>query len=355
MPSPAPGFAPVDLLLHIGSDKTGTSSIQVFMHRHRDLLAERGWLYPTSPGSIRHARMSLFIRPDHGLLESPAWSQQGFDSPDEFRSTFRRELLAELGQWAGGRVVISDEALYGARRQPLTRLRALTDEISRRLRAVVYLRRQDDRLISRYQQEVKVGETERLTDRIDRGDLPKHYDYASRLRLWTSVMEPEHLEVRRYEPSSFVEGSLEQDFLAAAGIDLSGAHLRNVNRRNESLGVEGVELLRLANRLRRDGSAGSLPPNKQILRRLRGTDTGPVLTLPGATLDAFMARWAESNREVATRYLGDPDGELFRSPRKMRNVTTEQRIDPARLDHYAELLELDRASRDALRSLAGSG
>ena len=209
MSSSPPDFAPVDLLLHIGSDKTGTSSIQVFMHRHRDLLAERGWLYPTSPGPIRHVRVSLYTRPDHGLVKTPAWSQQGFDSPDEFRRTFHDELLAELRPWGGGNVLISDEALFGSGNVALDNLRGLTDRIARRVRAVVYLRRQDDRLISRYQQEVKVGETERLTERIGRRDLPKHYDYAARLALWTSVMEPEHLEVRRYEPASFVGGSLE--------------------------------------------------------------------------------------------------------------------------------------------------
>jgi hypothetical protein len=39
----------LDLVLHIGSGKTGTSSIQGFLHRNRDRLATLGYLYPRTP------------------------------------------------------------------------------------------------------------------------------------------------------------------------------------------------------------------------------------------------------------------------------------------------------------------
>jgi hypothetical protein len=68
-------------------------------------------------------------------------------------------------------------------------------------------------------------------------------------------------------------------------------------------------------------------------------------------LDAFMERWEESNRAVAREFLGDEKGQLFRAPRKTHDTTTEQRLDPARLDHFLGLLELPKRMHTPLRRL----
>ena len=69
--------------------------------------------------------------------------------------------------------------------------------------------------------------------------------------------------------------------------------------------------------------------------------TGPTLTLPEPELDRFMALWADSNAAVARDLLGEPDGELFLTPRNTSGTTTEQRLDPARVP-------LDDSALDAL-------
>ena len=62
-------------------------------------------------------------------------------------------------------MVFSEETLFGSTEATIRRLRRLTDRIGSSLRVVAYLRRQDDHLVSRYQQGVKVGEVRRLSDR----------------------------------------------------------------------------------------------------------------------------------------------------------------------------------------------
>jgi hypothetical protein len=64
-----------------------------------------------------------------------------------------------------------------------------------------------------------------------------------------------------------------------------------------------------------------------------------------------MEQWEASNRAVAREFLGDETGQLFRAPRKTRNTTTEQRLDPARLDHFITLLELPERMHSPLRRL----
>jgi hypothetical protein len=65
-----------------------------------------------------------------------------------------------------------------------------------------------------------------------------------------------------------------------------------------------------------------------------------------------MSQWEQSNRRVAIDHLGDPSGELFRTPRRTAGTTTEQVLDPSRLDDYLELLEIPEEQHAAIRTIA---
>ena len=354
MPTTSPPSSPLDVVLHVGSGKTGTSSIQYFLHRNRARLTDLGYLYPQSPGRRRHTRLGLFIQPDKALNGRPSWERQRAASPQAFRRTFRRQLFNEINESGLSRVLLSDEALYGSREQALERLRRFTDRVAGSLRLVVYLRRQDDHLVSRYQQAVKVDDTRRLRERTQQLDLTDMYDYHTRLRMWERLLEPTAFVVRRFEPASFADGSLYQDFLHAAGIDVRADSLDQVEPMNESLDAEAIEFLRILNifRSKHPELAADLPTyNRPLFSRLSEASTGPTLTLPEPLLDEFMAKWEESNRRVAREFLGDDSGQLFRTPRKTRNTTTVQHLDPARLDHYLTLLELPEQMHAPLRAL----
>jgi len=338
-------------VLHIGSGKTGTSSIQTFLHRNRKRLAELGLLYPKTPGVTRHTRLGLFIRPDNALDDYIAWHRQDAASPAAFRRSFRRRLFREINDSGLSRVLFSDEALYSSSDEELRRLRRFTGRFAGSLRLVVYLRRQDDHLMSRYQQVVKVGETRRLTEWAHDPEHADTYDYYVRLCAWERLLEPDEFVVRRFEPDSFVDGSLLQDFFDAAGIDARADDLTPTPTRNPSLDAESVEFLRVFNLYRVENEAArvGLIYNRELVKRLAEHAAGQTLTMPTAFLDAFVAQWEEGNQAVARRYLHDATGELFRRPRTTDNTTTEQHLDPDRLDHFLTLLELPEQVHAPLR------
>lgn len=208
-------------------------------------------------------------------------------------------------------------------------------------------------MVSRYQQGIKIGRVLRLRERAEE-DLSSLYDYQARLRTLHRVLEPTEFVVRRFEPDSFVEGSLYQDFLDAAGIDVRADELEPVPPRNESLDAESVEFLRLLNlyRVEQEAATVGLIDNRTLVARLTGASTGPVLTLPDRDLDHFMAQWEKPNRRVALDLVGDESGRLFRTPRKTHNTTTEQRLDPARLDHFLTVSEIPERAHAPMRRLA---
>ncbi|KAA1418521.1 hypothetical protein F0U44_08405 [Nocardioides humilatus] len=342
-----------EVVLHLGAGKTGTSSLQYLMAAHRDVLAKHGTLYPQTPGKARHTRLGLYAKSDEDLVRTAAWRRMGSPEPQRFRRRFRRRLLEEVSHAGARRVLFSDEALLGIDEDAIGRLRDLVRAVGDDVRVVVYLRRQDERLVSRYQQEVKTGRTTTLAEWAP-GYGTRIHDYHRLLTTWRTALEPTAMVVRRFEPSSFLGGNLYDDFLDAVGAGLSSERLTVPELRNESLDAEGVELLRLLNlyRVEHEGAEPRYIDNSAVVDLLRQRPPGPMLTLPDDVLDREMERWEASNRATATEFIGDAEGVLFREPRRASQATTtEQRLDPDRLDHLADIAGLADI-RDPLREIA---
>jgi hypothetical protein len=349
----SPLSRPLDLVLHIGSGKTGTSSIQHFLDVNRDRLAEMDWLYPRSPGRGRHGKLGLYVKSAKELDRTPSWHRLKFDDPRRFRRAFRRRLFREIEESGLHQVLMSDEALYSLSVRSLRRLRQFTNRVARSLRVVVYLRRQDEHLVSRYQQTVKVGAVRRLADWA--AAVPySTYDYRARLDIWQRTSAPDVLVVRRFERDRFSGGSLLQDFAEACGMDIPIEAMESTEHRNESLDAESVEFLRLLNihRIENEGLARVQIDNRAVVERLAQATSGPTLSLLPAELEVFSARWEESNRAVAREFFPDEGGELFAPRRESGRGTVEQRLEPDRLPHLLALAELPDDLDAPLRRIA---
>lgn len=323
--------------MHIGTGKTGTSAIQEFLGRNREQLAAAGVLYPRSVGKYRHVRLGLMVTPIKDLDRMIVWRRAGSEDPEEFQAGVRAELDEEIRSAGLPRVVFSNEGFYGSGEGTLVNIRRYLDQAARSVRIVVYLRRQDDHLLSRYQQRVKVGATDRIRDWA-RTDLSGTYDYARRLAMWQRIVEPTELVVRPFERAQLSGGSIFEDFLDAAGLGIDVGALEQVGRTNESLDAECVELVRLLNlrAVEAHGATEGRIDNRTLLKKLFARDRGATLGLPDEVLDPFMAQWADSNAEVARTHLGREDGVLFRTTERAAGVTTRQALEPSRA---AELLD----------------
>ena len=343
----------VDAILHIGTGKTGTTTIQSALARSRERLAQDGTLYPRAFGNMRHLRFGFFVMPDAQLVRSPEWLRAGNEGkdPEELRRTVRRRWRRELTPDVR-RVLISDEGLYRRNAATIDGVRAFTDRLGGSVRVIAYLRPQDEHVASNYQQVVKGGEIARLEAWVET-DLAHTYDYHRHLVRWRDHLAPDEFVVRRFDPSSFVGGSLIDDFMDTAGLSLTAADLTAVERKNESLSAEAVEVLRILNvfRVEHRGARSGLIVNQDLVERLR-TLPGPTLVLRDDLRDRFLARWAESNQRLAAEFFDEPAGPLFPAPRAVPGTTTEQRLDPARLDHFLALLDVPEADHDPIRRIA---
>jgi hypothetical protein len=315
------------LYLHIGSEKTGTTSVQRFLRANRDLLARHAILFPRAPGEENHMGLAVAAQTDFGPLRRKIFHVHTWPEVEEFRAALKRNLQDELrardyrsaimsGEHCSSRLTTEEEVQW---------LREFLREMFDDVRIIVYLRRQDEFLLSTYSTDVKGGAVHRL--RVPEGDvIERRYDLWNLVSRWANVFGRENVICRKYEKGSLKDGDIVEDFRHVIGLDPAWPYAYP-KRLNESLDATSLEFLRLMNkhvpRLTEDGL------NKRrgnIVAVLAEVSNGPLLTLPEKALQGFMSRFTDSNRRLAMEYFGGPladsDDPLFSRSEDERARTT---------------------------------
>lgn len=150
------------LILHIGIEKTGTTTIQEFLHLNRDLLPNNGVYFPKSIGVRNHRPLASWCLPDNrddiylrmnnltGSHERKAWKVA-------FIENFEMELNSlkpEIKQ-----VIISSEHFCSLLNKPseIETLKGMLDKWFSNIKVIVYLRRQDLLAVSLFNTAMKAG------------------------------------------------------------------------------------------------------------------------------------------------------------------------------------------------------
>lgn len=235
------------LYLHIGTHKTGTTSIQFTCDRVRQQLQEQGLVYPRigkrNPGHHHFAHAIA----DQGSAEvSPA-------DADEFVRNVRRELKKRdvlLSAEPFYRHTVgydpASKNLWEAKERYVARLRALFGD--EHVVVVAYIRRQDSLALSLYKESVLKAAYSKSLDTFctERADF---LDYRRNVELWARYFGRANVRLFRYDPA--LRGSAHvSEFLRRLGygIRLDPSHSETVER-NVSLPGSVVELKRRMNLL----------------------------------------------------------------------------------------------------------
>lgn len=315
------------VLLHIGSEKTGTTSIQHWAAANRAALAARGILYPAAPGERpdprpdpNHVGLALAVserarRPDLlGMLGLPDAAAAG-----AFAARMERRLAEEIAASGCGTLLLSNEHLSSRLREEheVAALRALLERAVGAVgewRVVLYHRRQDEMIQSLHAMAVLHGATQpfRLAARANDARL----DPRPILGHYARVFGEEAVMVRAFDRARLVRGDAVADLLSLLGVDAADAAFAQPPRANVSLGGAALELLRLLNAHVPAPRRGARSPARAALvAALRKLPPEPRTALaPRAELDAFLARYDEANAEIARRWVCGGEAALFATP-----------------------------------------
>ncbi|HEX8233997.1 MAG TPA: hypothetical protein VF559_11710 [Caulobacteraceae bacterium] len=294
--------------VHIGFEKTGSTTIQRFLGVNHARLKQSGVLYPLAAGRPSQANLPAAVMED-GRVERMR-ARLGLTSDEAlatFRDRFRADLTVEVEAARPRTLLFSHENLSTRLRPPeIARLHDFLGDFAERVTILAYVRRQDELPMSLYSTAVLGGRAEPFAW-PEPDAAPGWFDYHPILCAWRDAFGAENLQVRRYGRRYFTDKDLLADLAQALGLP-SG--LEPAPRLNSGFDLQRLEFVRLLNGV----TGGQADPRWHALaRRLHDTSEGPGLGASRRRRKAFAAAFEESNRKVARDFLG-LDGPLFDHP-----------------------------------------
>ncbi|MGG5820985.1 hypothetical protein [Falsiroseomonas sp. HW251] len=307
------------VFLHIGAQKTGTTTLQHWCGTNRAALAGAGLLYPRLFGSFNHTRLACYAARTAGIgdILRPA-KLHAPGALEAFRASAPADFAEEIRASGLDRVLLSNEHLSSRMRRPaeVAAIKALLDEAcgpGTRYTIVHYVRRQDELLPSLHSMHVKAGAAAPFTAPAN----THHWTLNPLLplNLWSGVFGAENVVCRVFDRRLLAGGSIVDDLMTIVlpGVTIPAEQLKPVTDRNPRLSPDAAEFLRLLN------LAVATPPGQEplparnrlvaLLEQLPGSSHPPVA--PAEEQERIMALYAPVNAEVARRYLGREDGQLF--------------------------------------------
>ncbi|WP_428393960.1 hypothetical protein [Lichenicoccus sp.] len=306
-------------LLHIGFEKTGSTSVQVFLTDNIARLRALGYFVPRSlvreDGFCNHTRLVAYALADH-KLDDDLRLHHGVTNAAQlaaFRETTTANLAEEAAAATGcGFMLLSNEHLSSrvTEAAELANLQALLATVCEQVTIFVYLRNQADLLQSAYNEAIKVGfhNIDLIPDFANKATggwvERRYFEYGSTLALWAETFGQENIMVRLFEPDGLLFGDVVQDLLFRIHVDPS--RFTAFPRANEGLDASAQHFLKQLN-----GSLAHLAANDAARIRERVIDilmqerrgTGRKLTASDAA--AFVAQFEDENESVRRRWFPD--------------------------------------------------
>jgi hypothetical protein len=295
----------MQIILHIGQQKTASTAIQACLAQNRKQLAAQRVLYPRAFGHKKSTIIKEFVSDDPSLGESR----------ETIVSNFRAELTGNYN-----RIIFSDENLFiggGGGRIPRL-LKDAFGQYATSWRVLCYIRRPDEHIASFYQQKVKGPYVNTFGKFFDEQLQDQTYNYSKFIDKWSNVFGKDALEVRVFHRKT-LKGSPVNDFIQWVGLDPESLSFDPEEHANESLDRVNTEILRLLHVCMVERPdlfhRNDLKPNiKPMIRRLRALDTGERLRLDTARAKLLHERFREDHERVAERYLTPEDAAILLAP-----------------------------------------
>jgi hypothetical protein len=303
------------LILHIGTTKTGTTSIQTIVDINREVMSRNGFLFPVSLGKRNQESISVFCtkfdeHPDmhksNGIRSEAAHSEWSH----RLKLSFDRELAAHSNVHT---VLISSEHLHSRCHSAYShdRLHFFIGNHFSEIEIVCYLRPQIDHVVSLYSTLLKHGlrlELDEFIEKRQKTWTSPYFNFKTLLEVWSESFGAESIRVRLFDDAKKADGVV-ADFLGVTGLsDID--ELTHPTNTNESISATGQRILLLRNRVAapgtnfRRGSAQAV--SEYIAKNFAGRSATP--SLPVA--ESFQSVFREGNEWVRQTWFADRDAIL---------------------------------------------
>lgn len=303
-------------VIHIGTEKTGTTTLQEFLHVNRYTLQSNGIAYLKSPGLRNHRKIATFCM-DYNPADDQVQSLELFDNKtwQDWKEKFKQQYFKELdGLHRNINTVIISSEHFHSRLGSCESVSRLLDLLSRNfsdIKILVYLRRQDEVAVSLFSTAIKRGIiTSSIFPKVNKDNL--YFNYEQLLSKWSGVFGHQNVCPRIFEKKKLLNQDLISDFMKVCGIHEFANEFVIPGKKNETLSAYTQEFMSIFNK---NCICYSKEKPKQI-NRLRSILIEELQQIHPGTPHLpsrehalqFYSKFEQSNQKVAEDWF---DGKLF--------------------------------------------
>lgn len=309
----------IELILHPGHSKCGSTSIQDFLYKNRHVLKKRGIFMPDVEFNFPGDRAYKINRTQtpRDYLEKVITGEVSVDCLEEKLKNF----LSKSEKLGCRKIIITAENLVnGISSQNQKLIHSLFSDCFQSIKIVYYVRNQESLLSSAWQQwGHKKGLT--LDEYIDGLLKTKFGDYSFIAKKLQSYYSHADITVCTLDKNTLIEGSLMSDFCVRSGINSKGLTSHDTN---DNIGLSSSICESLAKIHTIYGSPHSQKVKNEILSLTPNsynlvTKKYPI-DLSSQTKKKIYKRFFESNQELSEDFF---DGEKVFPLYENHEVQTE--------------------------------
>jgi len=279
------------LVLHIGLEKTGSTSFQAFCTAERQRLAAWGALYPANP--------ACFLSPNHAPLAASYYSaEEAAALMIAGRGASRAQAIAALKAESAGAGLTLISAEHLSSRFDAARIAALAADLADyEVSVAVVVRHPMARALSAYATTIASGRTLTLAAFVEELLAPDNPYLSTRrtIEAWSQVFGRERMIVVAYARGQDITSALLARLIPSAPPAIGGP------RHNVSPAAAVIERLRRANEAPLPGVA------RRLARWRGGARSGPALSFTPEQAARIAAATAEDlgwlRREYGVEFL----------------------------------------------------
>lgn len=270
----------MNLILHIGTAKTGSSSIQTFLFENKIQLNKFGYEYIHTEGRVDNRDIAVaFMKRSKSDEYTKSYKIEGEIIRFEFSEHFKKKLtdkILSLKDQGIHTCVISSEHLSSRinKTDELDSFKLYLQEIFDDIRIIAYVRDQRKKFPSSYSTRIKSGGTLTFNKAFNDYFNSSNDFYHAYFQLWGDFFGQESIRLQLFDRKHLLNGDLLQDFLILSGIEIDHKELKDLRSElNTSLSKNACNILRIMNLF--------LPKSNLKSTKIRGLLIKVLNYLPG--------------------------------------------------------------------------
>jgi len=232
-----------ECIIHIGTAKTGTKTLQEFFYKNKSNLLKEDIFYPETFGKRNHTRLSAYASADHKKGDIRlGLGLTNLELIKEFRKKIDTSFRKEIKKQNCTKLLLSGEHMQIKLKsiEEIQFLKKFLDNFVNKYKIVVYLRSQLEMAISDYSTRCRAGGTEKIILHNVK-ENSSYYNHEKLLDRWSNVFGCENIIPKIFSKTEFPDGDIKKDFIRTLG--LNWKNFIDVENVNESLNSDAQRFL----------------------------------------------------------------------------------------------------------------